>query len=230
LRKQQHSITESDVLYEDNHVIILNKKPSEIVQVDEGGDEPLCEKVKAFLKKKYNKQGNVFLGVTHRLDRPVSGAILFAKTSKALTRLNAMFQAKTIQKTYWALTLKQPRDKEALLKHYLVKDRTKNKTKAYRENVPNSKYSELRYKLIEKINANALLEVTPLTGRSHQIRTQLASIGCSIKGDLKYGATEPNPDKSICLHSRKIEFIHPVNKQNISVIAPLHKNDYWGIK
>ena len=220
-------MNQNDVLYEDNHLIIVNKRASEIVQVDDGGDEPLCEKVKTFLKKKYKKEGNVFLGVTHRLDRPVSGAIIFAKTSKALGRLNKMFQEKKIQKTYWALTLKQPPQMSDLLQHYLVKDRKKNKTKAHAKKVSEGKFSELKYKHLKTVNGKALLEITPLTGRPHQIRVQLASIGCPIKGDLKYGAPTANPDKSICLHSRKVELIHPVSKEEISVIAPIHKQDLW---
>ncbi|MBF0197488.1 MAG: RNA pseudouridine synthase [Planctomycetes bacterium] len=221
------SITEHDVLYEDNHLIIINKKASDVVQADESGDLPLCEKVKHFLKIKYQKSGNVFLGVTHRLDRPVSGALLFAKTSKALARLNKMFQDKKIKKTYWALTPKHPNNEVGVLKHYLVKDRMKNKTTAHSEKVPNSKFSELQYKIMENYKGGVLLEVNPLTGRSHQIRVQLASMGCPIKGDLKYGAKTANPDKSICLHSRKIEFIHPVSNDIIAVVAPLPKKGIW---
>jgi len=220
-------MTERDVLYEDNHIIIINKRASEVVQIDESGDEPLCEKVKRFLKEKYHKEGNVFLGVTHRLDRPVSGAILFAKTSKALVRLNKMFQEKKIQKTYWALTTKHPQNETGSLKHYLVKDRSKNKTKAHLQKVPDGKLSELKYKVLKKLNDKAQLEVLPLTGRSHQIRVQLAALHCPIKGDLKYGAPEPNSDKSICLHSRKIEFIHPVNSKQICALAPIHKPNLW---
>jgi len=227
VKKNNLLISENDVLFEDNHIIIINKKASEIVQVDESGDEPLCEKVKAFIKKKYNKEGNVFLGVIHRIDRPVSGAIVFAKTSKALTRLNKMFQEKKIQKTYWALTLKVPSKKNDLLQDYLVKDRSKNKTKAHKSKVADSKFSELKYKYLKTENGKALLEITPLTGRPHQIRVQLSSIGCTIKGDLKYGASTPNSDKSICLHSRKVEFIHPVSKEVISIVAPIHKQDLW---
>lgn len=227
MKGRQQPITDHDVLYEDNHLIIINKKASEIVQIDEGGDDPLCEKVKAFLKVKYQKDGNVFLGVTHRLDRPVSGALIFAKTSKALTRLNKMFQAKKIQKTYWAMTLKAPTQKRGRLKHYLLKDRKKNKATAYKKEVSGSKFSELEYKVIESFGDQSLLEVNPLTGRSHQIRVQLASMGCVIKGDLKYGAPDPNFDKSICLHSRQVEFIHPVSQEPICVIAPLHRKKLW---
>ncbi|NQZ57674.1 MAG: RNA pseudouridine synthase [Lentisphaeraceae bacterium] len=220
-------MTERDVLYEDNHIIIVNKKASEIVQVDETGDNPLCDKVGAFLKKKYKKSGNVFVGVTHRLDRPVSGAIIFAKTSKALGRLNKMFQDKKIQKTYWAFTLRQPPKEFDLLQHYLIKDRNKNKTKAHLKQVKDGKFSELEYKVIKRVNGKSLLEINPLTGRPHQIRVQLAFIGCIIKGDLKYGAPTANPDKSVCLHSRHVEFVHPVSKEVISVTAPIHKEELW---
>lgn len=230
MKGRPRNVTEADVLYEDNHLIVINKRASEIVQVDEGGDEPLCEKVKAFLKLKYKKEGNVFLGVTHRLDRPVSGAIVFAKTSKSLSRLNKMFQSKEIQKTYWALTLKVPSKKQGRLKHYLIKDRKKNKTTAHNHEVSGSKCSELEYKTLESFGDMSLLEVTPLTGRSHQIRVQLASMGCIIKGDLKYGASDPNFDKSICLHSRQVEFIHPVSQKEVSIVAPLHREKLWGIK
>jgi 23S rRNA pseudouridine1911/1915/1917 synthase len=219
--------TEKDVLYEDNHVIIINKRPSEIVQMDEGGDEPLSEKVKAFLKIKYQKEGQVYLGVTHRLDRPVSGAIMFAKTSKALTRLNKMFQQKEIQKKYWALTIGTPSESSGRLQHYLLKDRKKNITTAYSNQVSGSKFSELDYKVIENLSKKTLIEVSPLTGRSHQIRVQLATLGCPIKGDLKYGASDPNQDKSICLHSRELSFIHPVSKSEIKVIAPLRNKKLW---
>ena len=221
------SLKETDILYEDNHIIIVNKKASEIVQVDESGDEPLLEKVKAFIKIKYSKEGNVFLGVIHRLDRPVSGAIIFARTSKALTRLNKMFQEKKIKKTYWALTIKTPPKENGHLKHYLVKDRSKNKTKAHANQVPDSKFSELKYNVLKKVNEKALLEVSPLTGRSHQIRVQLSTIGYPIKGDLKYGAQDANSDKSICLHSYKVEFIHPVSQKSIIVVAPIHKPYLW---
>ena len=220
-------MNESDILYEDNHIIIVNKKASEIVQVDETGDNPLCDKVGAFLKKKYKKSGNVFVGVTHRLDRPVSGAIIFAKTSKALGRLNKMFQDKKIQKTYWAFTLRQPPKEFDLLQHYLIKDRNKNKTKAHLKQVKDGKFSELEYKVIKRVNGKSLLEINPLTGRPHQIRVQLAFIGCIIKGDLKYGAPTANPDKSVCLHSRHVEFVHPVSKEVISVTAPIHKEELW---
>lgn len=220
-------MTEKDVLYEDNHLIIINKRAGDIVQVDDTKDIPLIDKVKAFLKKKYNKQGNVFLEVVHRLDRPVSGAIIFAKTSKALPRLNKMFQEKKVQKIYWALTLKQPTKKFELLQDWLLKDRSRNVTKAYKKKMKDAKFSELEYNFLKTVNGKALLEINPITGRPHQIRVQLSSIGCTIKGDLKYGAPDANPDKSICLHSRHVSFIHPVSKEKIAVTAPLHHEDLW---
>lgn len=222
-------MTENDVLYEDNHLIIVNKKAGQIVQVDDSKDKSLDEIVKSFLKKKYKKEGNVFLGVIHRLDRPVSGCIIFAKSSKALSRLNKMFQEKKIQKTYWALTLKSPQSKSGHIKGFLVKDRTKNKTKSFSKKVKDGKFSELTYEQIRTVNGRALIEVNPLTGRPHQIRVQLASIGCIITGDLKYGAPTPNPDKSICLHSRSVSLVHPVSKEKISVIAPIPAANIWGI-
>ena len=220
-------MTEEDVLYEDNHIIIVNKRAGQVVQVDDSKDVPLCEIVQAFLKKKYKKEGNVFLGVIHRLDRPVSGVIIFAKTSKALSRLNKMFQEKKIQKTYWAFCLGNPAKAEDLLTHYLVKDRRKNKTTAHRNKVKEGKFSQLEYKELKRRGRNSLIEVNPLTGRPHQIRVQLASIKCIIKGDLKYGATKANEDKSICLHSRRVRFTHPVSKEDIDVTAPLHKPELW---
>lgn len=223
-------MTEKDVLYEDNHIIIVNKKSGQVVQVDDTGDQSLDEIVKAFLKKKYQKEGNVFLGVIHRLDRPVSGCIIFAKTSKALARLNKMFQEKKIQKTYWALCLKKPQQAQGHIKSFLVKDRSKNKTKSFPKKVKDSKFSELLYEQLKNISGKALIEVNPLTGRPHQIRVQLASIGCVILGDLKYGAPEANSDKSICLHSRKVKLIHPVSKEEISVEAPIQNSVIWGVK
>ena len=216
-----------EVLYEDNHIIIVNKKSGEITQGDKTGDEPLSEKVKSFIKKRDNKPGNVYLGTVHRLDRPVTGVIVFAKTSKALPRLNKMFQEKKIQKTYWAKCIKSPKIKNQKLVHFLVKDSNKNKTKAHINEVPNGKKSELIYTHLSGNKIQNLVEVLPLTGRPHQIRVQLASIGCTIVGDLKYGDNKPNKDKSICLHAKRIEFIHPVSKEKIDVSAPLPKHN-WG--
>lgn len=215
-----------EVLFEDNHLIIVNKKSGDIVQGDKTNDKPLSEKVKEYIKVKHNKPGNVFLGTVHRLDRPVSGAIVFAKTSKSLTRMNKMFQDKKIQKTYWALCLNEPAIKKGNLVHYLVKDSAKNKTTAHRNEVRNGKRSELEYQFLKEKKGNYLIEVNPLTGRPHQIRVQLSSMGATIKGDLKYGAKTPNKDKSICLHARRIEFIHPVSKEPINITAPLPKQNW----
>lgn len=215
------------VLYEDNHIIIVNKSSSEIVQADKTGDTPLSEMVKAFLKEKYNKQGNVYIGVTHRLDRPVSGIVVFAKTSKALSRLNDMFAKKDVKKTYWAIVCKMPPQEEGQLVNYLVKNEKQNKSYAYDKEVPNSKKSILNYKLISKSDRYCLLEVDLQTGRHHQIRCQLAKIGCVIKGDLKYGAERSNKDGSISLHARSISFTHPVSKQEINVVAPCPNDELW---
>lgn len=220
-------MTAERILYEDNHLIIINKQPSEIVQGDITGDPPLSETIKSFLKQKYEKPGNVFLGVTHRLDRPVSGAIVFAKTSKALSRLNTMFKEKAVRKTYRALCLNRPTEDAGHLQHFLIKDTQKNKTAAFASQVDGGKFSELNYLLLKTVSGNSLLEVEPLTGRPHQIRVQLAAIGCIIKGDLKYGAPAPNPDKSICLHSYKVEFIHPVSEKKISITAPILNAQFW---
>ena len=216
-----------EILFEDNHIIAVNKKSSDIVQGDKTGDEPLSEKVKTFIKKKYDKPGAVYLGVTHRLDRPVSGAILFARTSKALTRLNEMFLKKEIKKTYWAIVKNKPQKDSDTLKHYIVRDQKKNKSFAFDKEVKNSKLASLSYKLIASADNYYLLEVDLHTGRHHQIRCQLAKTGCSVKGDLKYGFPRSNPDGGISLHSRKIEFIHPVKKENIEIIASPPKDSLW---
>lgn len=216
-----------EVLYEDNHIIAVNKKSSDIVQGDKTGDKPLSEYVKDYIKKKYNKPGEVFLGVVHRLDRPVSGVILFAKTSKALSRLNEMFREKKIQKTYWAIVKNKPQNTNDTLVHYLLKDQAKNKSLAFNREGNNALRSELSYELIHSLENYHLLEVSPKTGRHHQIRVQLAKIGCPIKGDIKYGFDRTNKDKSIHLHSRKIDFIHPVKKGPISITAPTPKDVLW---
>ena len=214
-----------NVLFEDNHIIAVNKKSGEITQGDKTGDEPLLEKVKRFIKNRDKKPGNVFLGTVHRLYRPVSGAIIFAKTSKALQRLNKMFQNKEIQKIYWAKCINGPALEHQRLIHYLVKDSSKNKTTAYKTQVSKGKKSELIYTHLKNNSIQNLIEVKPLTGRPHQIRVQLASIGCVIVGDLKYGAPSANKDKSICLHSKIIDFIHPVSKEKITIHAPIpHQN------
>jgi 23S rRNA pseudouridine1911/1915/1917 synthase len=216
-----------EVIYEDNHIIVVNKAPSEIVQGDKTGDTPLSEQVKQYLKEKYNKPGNVFVGVTHRLDRPVSGLVVFAKTSKALARLNEMFQKSDVHKTYWAIVRNCPKVEEAELTHYLVRNEKQNKSYAYEKEVPHSKKAVLHYKLIARSDNYFLLEVDLKTGRHHQIRCQLAKIGCPIKGDLKYGAPRSNPDGSICLHSRHVSFIHPVSKEEISLTAPVPAGNLW---
>ncbi len=216
-----------EVLYEDNHVIVVNKKSGEIVQGDKTGDVPLSDIVKAWIKEKYQKPGNVFLGVVHRLDRPVQGVVVFAKTSKALSRLNDMFRTSDVHKTYWALTKNCPRQMEGTLEHWLVRNEKQNKSYAYDRERPNAKKALLHYKVIGRSDRYTLIEVQLMTGRHHQIRCQLASMGCPIKGDLKYGADRSNPDGSISLLARKVEFIHPVSKKPISVVAPLPDDNLW---
>ncbi len=215
------------VVYEDNHVIIVSKRSGEIVQGDKTGDKPLSEIVKDYIKEKYQKPGNVFLGVVHRLDRPVSGLVVFAKTSKALTRLCNMFRDGEVHKTYWALTKNPPRQTEGTIKSWLVRNEKQNKSYSYDHEVPNSKLAILEYKLIGRTDNYSLLEVNLLTGRHHQIRCQLASIGCSIKGDLKYGAQRSNPDGSISLMARRIQFVHPVSGNPIDIVAPLPDDNLW---
>ncbi len=215
------------VIYEDNHIIIVNKTSSEIVQGDKTGDTPLSEIVKQYLKEKYNKPGNVFIGVVHRLDRPVSGIVLFAKTSKALPRLNEMFKNGEVKKTYWAIVKNCPAEPEGELVHYLLRNEKQNKSYAYDKEVKDSKKAILDYKLIGRSQNYYLLEVNLQTGRHHQIRCQLAKIGCPIKGDLKYGSPRSNPDGSICLHSRRVSFIHPVSKELIELEAPVPEGNLW---
>ena len=215
------------VVYEDNHIIVVNKTASEIVQADKTGDTPLSETVKQYLKEKYQKPGNVFLGVTHRLDRPVSGLVIFATTSKALTRLNEMFRAGEVKKTYWAVVKNAPKESEGELVHFLVRNEKQNKSYAYDKEVPNSKKAVLDYCLIGRSENYYLLEVDLKTGRHHQIRCQLAKMGCPIKGDLKYGSPRSNPDGSICLHARRVRFVHPVSKELIELKAPLPEGNLW---
>ncbi len=216
-----------EVVYEDNHIIIVNKRSGEIVQGDKTGDTTLADTVKAYLKEKYNKPGNVFVGVVHRLDRPVGGLVVLARTSKALSRLNEMFRTGNVHKTYWAITRNKPAEDEDELVHWLVRNEKQNKSYAYDREVPQSKRAVLRYKVIGRNDNYFLLEVKLLTGRHHQIRCQLAAIGCPIKGDLKYGARRSNPDGSISLLSRHVEFVHPVSKQTISVDAALPDDTVW---
>ena len=215
------------VLYEDNHIIIVNKTASEIVQGDKTGDTPLSEIVKQYLKEKYQKPGNVFIGVTHRLDRPVSGLVVFAKTSKALGRLNEMFRVGEVKKTYWAIVKNMPPEPEGELVHYLVRNEKQNKSYAYDSEKPGSKKAILHYRLIGRSDNYCLLEVDLKTGRHHQIRCQLAKMGCPIRGDLKYGFPRSNPDGSICLHARRVRFVHPVSKELIEVVAPVPDSNVW---
>lgn len=229
------------VLYEDNHIIAVSKTCNEIVQGDKTGDTPLSEMVKAYIKERYNKPGEVFLGVTHRLDRPTSGVVLFARTSKALTRLNDMFKSHTeIRKTYWAIVEKAPVPAEGRLENYLVRNEKLNKSFVVsapnhsspskgeaRRGADSAKLAILSYRTIAQGDRYTLLEINLETGRHHQIRCQLAAIGCPIKGDLKYGAKRSNQDGGICLHARKIEFVHPVSKQDISITAPVPSDRLW---
>ena len=216
-----------EVLYEDNHIIIVYKEAGEIVQGDKTGDEPLSEIVKQWIKEKYQKPGNVFLGVVHRLDRPVAGLVVFAKTSKALTRLNDMFRNGEVHKTYWAIVTRPPFEKEATLTDWLVRNERQNKSYAYNHQVPTSKKSILHYKVINQSERYTLLEINLMTGRHHQIRCQLSNMDCPIKGDLKYGAQRSNSDGSISLLSHRIEFIHPVSKENICIESPLPNDNLW---
>ncbi|MCQ2221031.1 MAG: RluA family pseudouridine synthase [Prevotella sp.] len=218
-----------EVIYEDNHIIIVSKRSGEIVQGDKTGDEPLSDTVKEWIKVKYNKPGNVFLGVVHRLDRPVSGLVVFAKTSKALSRLNEMFRVGDVHKTYWAIVGKRPAQEEATLTHWIVRNEKQNKSYAYDKEVRNSKKAQLHYRVIGASDRYTLVEVHLMTGRHHQIRCQLAKIGCPIKGDLKYGAPRSNPDGSISLLSRFVEFIHPVSKEKITATAPLPDDSLWKV-
>lgn len=215
------------VIYEDNHIIIVNKTASEIVQGDKTGDTPLSETIKQYLKEKYDKPGNVFVGVTHRLDRPVSGLVVFAKTSKALSRLNEMFKNSEVKKTYWAVVKNRPPEMEGELVHYLVRNEKQNKSYAYDQEKPGSKKAILHYRLIGQSQNYYLLEIDLKTGRHHQIRCQLAKMGCAIKGDLKYGSPRSNPDGSICLHARFISFMHPVSKEVIEMEAPVPSGNLW---
>jgi 23S rRNA pseudouridine1911/1915/1917 synthase len=216
------------VLYEDNHIIAVNKTCNEIVQGDKTGDTPLSETVKAYIKEKYNKPGEVFLGVTHRLDRPTSGVVLFARTSKALTRLNEMFKShEQIKKTYWAIVQGCPKVPEAHLENYLTRNETLNKSFIAKPGAKEAKLAILTYKTLVKGEHYTLLEINLETGRHHQIRCQLAAIGCPVKGDLKYGAKRSNPDGGISLHARQIAFIHPVSKQEICITAPVPNDSLW---
>lgn len=215
------------VLYEDNHLIIINKRPGDIVQGDSSGDTPLSEIVKQYLKEKYDKPGNVYLGVVHRLDRPTSGIVVFAKTSKALPRLNKLFKEKEAKKTYWAVVKNPPPQEQGVLVHHMKRNPKQNKSYAHLKPVPDSKKAILEYKVLKKLNNYFLLEIDLQTGRHHQIRSQLAAIGSPIKGDLKYGFDRSNKDASIHLHSRKLSLIHPVRKERIEITAPPYQDPIW---
>ena len=215
------------VLYEDNHIIVINKRPGDIVQGDKTRDIPLSEIVKGYIKKKYNKPGNVYLGVVHRLDRPTSGIVVFARTSKALSRLNKLFSENQVKKTYWAVVKDSPDKSQDSLIHWLRKNPKNNKSTAFPKEVPNSKKAILHYEVIRELERYFLISVSLETGRHHQIRCQLSAIGCPIKGDLKYGFDRSNRDASIHLHSRKIEFTHPVSKETISLLAIPPDDAIW---
>ena len=215
------------VLHEDNHIIVINKRVGDLVQGDKTGDKPLSEIVKEYIKEKYNKPGEVFLGVVHRLDRPTTGIVVFAKTSKALTRLNELFSKRETQKTYWAVVKNKPPKNEDTLVHYLKRNEKSNSSKAHLKEVPESKRASLDYKIIKELNNYFALEINLHTGRHHQIRSQLSAIGCPIKGDLKYGFDRSNPDGGIHLHAQKLAFIHPVCKEELVLLAPTPNEVIW---
>lgn len=216
-----------EVLFEDNHLIVVNKLPGQLVQGDKTGDAPLGDLVKEYIKVKYEKPGEVFLGVVHRIDRPVSGIVIFARTSKALARMNELFREKKIQKTYWAVVKNRPPSDQGTLIHYLIKDEARNKSKAYDKEIKNSQRSWLDYKVLGKSDNYFLLEINPHTGRHHQIRVQLSTMGCPIKGDIKYGFDRTNEDGSIHLHARSIQFIHPVKGEEIRLTASVPNEVIW---
>ena len=216
-----------EIIYEDNHLIALNKPTGILVQGDETGDKPLVEIVKDYIKQKLQKPGAVFLGVVHRLDRPVSGVVVFARTSKALSRMNELFRSRETKKIYWAITNQKPAKKEGNLVHWLLKDEKKNKTTSFIRETPGALKSELTFKLLDARSGMFLLEIQPLTGRSHQIRAQLASMGCPILGDLKYGSQTATGDSSIALHARSLQFIHPVKKESLCLEAPVPDKAWW---
>jgi 23S rRNA pseudouridine1911/1915/1917 synthase len=215
------------VLHEDNHIIVINKRVGDIVQGDKTGDKPLSEVVKEYIKVKYNKPGEVFLGVIHRLDRPTTGIVIFARTSKALPRMNELFSNRETQKTYWAIVKNKPQNSEGNLVHYLKRNEKNNTSKAHIKEVPESKIASLDYKIIASLQNYYALEINLHTGRHHQIRAQLSAIGSPIKGDLKYGFDRSNPDGGIHLHARKLVFTHPVTKENIEIIAPTPNDVIW---
>ena len=215
------------ILYEDNHIIVVNKRVGDIVQGDKTGDKPLSEVVKEYIKEKYNKPGEVFLGVVHRLDRPTTGIVVFARTSKALTRLNELFRNRETQKTYWAVVkIKPPKEQDTLV-HFLKRNEKNNTSKAHLNEIPESKKASMDYKIIKALDNYFALEIDLHTGRHHQIRAQLSAIGCPIKGDLKYGSDRSNPDGGIHLHARKLAFMHPVSKETLEIIALPPKDSIW---
>jgi 23S rRNA pseudouridine1911/1915/1917 synthase len=216
-----------EILYEDNHIIAVNKKPSDLAQGDSSGDESLDTKIKAYLAGKYNKPGDVFLGIVHRLDRPVGGVLVYARTSKALTRLNEIFRTREVKKIYWAIVKERPPQDEGILTHFIKKNEKQNKSYVYDHEVKGSKNASLSYRTIGRSERYYLLEIDLQTGRHHQIRAQLSSIGCPIKGDLKYGYPRSNDDGGISLISRRIEFVHPVKKEKLVLTAPLPRDDVW---
>ncbi len=215
------------VIFEDNHIIAINKRVGDIVQGDKTGDTPLSEVVKQYIAEKYNKPGAVFLGVVHRLDRPTSGIVIFARTSKALSRLNKLFSERNTQKIYWAIVKKEPTTPSGTLIHYLKRNPKQNKSYAYKNEVPDSKKAILNYQIIKKLDRYSLLEIHLKTGRHHQIRSQLSLIGSAIKGDLKYGFDRSNKDAGIHLHARKLSFVHPVKKEEINIVAPVPNDPVW---
>ena len=217
----------AEILYEDNHLIVINKPCGIPVQPDESGDKSLLEYMKDYIKEEYKKPGEVYLGLIHRLDRPVSGAVVMAKTSKALTRMNEMFQKRDVQKTYWALTKNKPQNDDETLTHYLIKDHEKNSSKAFNKEKKGTKKAVLDYKFKGRLGEKFLLEVDLHSGRHHQIRVQLAKVGLNIIGDFRYGYKRPNKDRSICLHARRLTFIHPIKKEQIDIIADLPRSSFW---
>ncbi len=222
-------ITTPEILYEDNHVIIVNKRSSDLVQGDHTGDEPLDDIVRRYIKEKYKKPGDVFLGVIHRLDRPVSGCVVYTRTSKALSRLSELFRTREVKKTYWAIVTERPPSEEGTLMHFIKKNEKQNKSYVYDTQVKESKAAELSYKVIGRSERFYLLEVDLHTGRHHQIRAQLAAAGCPVKGDLKYGSKRSNEGGGISLHSRRISFIHPVKNEEVNVVAPLPDEKIWNL-
>lgn len=221
------TLSKDRILYEDNHLIIVNKLPGELVQGDETGDRTLADDVKEYLRVTYSKPGNVYLGIPHRLDRPTSGIVVYAKTEKALVRLNEAFRGSGMKKTYWAITDNTPREKEGMLVHYIVRNPQNNKSTAFTSERKGSKLAKLSYRILADSERFHLIEIDLHTGRHHQIRAQLAAVGCHIKGDLKYGFPRSNPDGGICLHARRISFVHPVRKEELTITAPPPHDRLW---